>query len=362
VKLRIDLEAYRSNLRALQARIAPAELMAVVKDDAYGHGLDQIVRAARKVGIVSFAVSDLETGIRLREERQLDRERTFAWLIDETDDFAEAIHWDVDLGVSNIGVLDAIAKAGADKPARVHLKIDSGLRRNGASLDQWQDVLSRARHWSDRGRLDVVGIWTHIAETSNADDAAAQAVFEEALAQARASGFTDFQRHFAASGASFDHADFRYDAARVGVYAFGIAPGGEKELAEWDLTAVMSAHATVIDTHNSDSHDVAVLDSGYLHGVPAWQVPSVGSQGSQLPWSGFDVLLNGRRCPIVRVLANETHVLTSRPAKTGDPAVLFGSHLRGEPRLHEWSDAFGTVGEELSVRMGSFNEREFVGE
>ena len=362
MKIRIDLNAYRANLVTLKDRLAPSELMAVVKDDAYGHGIDQIVAAARQAGIVAFAVLDLETGIRLRRDGHLDRERAFAWLCDEGDEFAEGIRCDIELGVSHIAVLDAIAAAVTDKPARVHLKIDSGLHRNGASLDQWPALLLRARHWSDQGRCVVVGIWTHIGEASEADDAASRVIFDEAIAQARGAGFNDIVCHLAASAASFDRPEFRYDMARVGGFTYGIGPGDGVGPADLGLSAVMSAHARVLGTHSFGSREVAVLDGGYVHGLPAWHSLAEPSENDGLPRSGFDVLLNGQRCPIVQVNAYETLVATTMPANAGDTAVLFGSHLRGEPVLQEWADAIGTVGEEIVVRMGTVNDREYVGD
>jgi alanine racemase len=371
VRVVIDTGAYRRNLAVLSARLDPAQLMAVVKDDAYGHGAPQMVRVARECGVSAFAVLDITTGVSLRASGVLGDAIAFAWLFDAADDFAAAIEHEIDLGVSNVEVLDAIAAAtsfaensGHDAlrlPARVHLKIDSGLHRNGAAPHEWAALIRRAKHWQDEGCIEVVGVWTHIGEASAEDDDASRNVFESAVDQSRGVGLKPTLRHLAASAASFERADFRYDLARVGGFTYGIGPGSGIGPADLGLEAVMSAHASVVQVDDVDGQSVAVLDCGYLDGLPAWRLASVGSN-EKLPKTGYDVVIAGVRCPVLSVDADTMTVAlrdTVSPVQVGDEAVVFGSHLRGEPVLQEWADALGTVGEEIVVRVGLRAEREY---
>jgi alanine racemase len=331
-----------------------------------------MVRVARECGISAFAVLDLATGISLRASGVIGDAIAFAWLFDAADDFASAIEHEIDLGVSNVEVLDAIAAATSlpknvdqdalRRPARVHLKIDTGLHRNGAAPHEWAALIRRAKHWQDEGRIDVVGVWTHIGEASAEDDNTSRNVFDTALEQAREVGLNPALRHLAASAASFERVDFRYDLARVGGFTYGIGPGSGIGPADLGLEAVMSAHASVVRIDDVDGQSVAVLDCGYLDGLPAWQIPHEDGSRETLPQAGFEVVIAGVRCPVLSVDADAMTVALRNPAvpvQAGDAVVVFGSHLRGEPVLQEWGDALGTVGEEIVVRVGSRADREY---
>lgn len=367
----INTGAYRRNLAILSTRLDATQLMAVVKDDAYGHGSLEMVRVARECGVSAFAVLDITTGITLRASGVLGDATAFAWLFDEDDDFTSSLKHQIDLGVSNIEVLDAVAAASLaersvhgelHRPARVHLKIDSGLHRNGAAPHEWGALTARAKDWQDQGVIEVVGVWTHIGEASAEDDNTSRRIFDAAVEQAREVGLKPTLRHLAASAASFEQADFRYDLARVGGFTYGIGPGSGVGPADLGLEAVMSAHASVVRLHDVDGQSVAVLDCGYLDGLPAWQIPAIAGSRESSTGTGCDVVIAGVRCPVLSIGADTMSValpdIASR-VHVGDEAVVFGSHLRGEPVLQEWADAMGTVGEEIAVRVGSRAEREY---
>lgn len=361
----VDLGAYRRNVASLRARLRPGELMAVVKDDAYGHGRDHIVDAALSEGVRHFAVLDSETGVALRE-RGVDQEiMLLAWLFDPHEDFAEAITHRVDLGVSNQQVLERIiASARATGvAARVHLKIDTGLHRNGADPEQWPDLVAAAREGEIAGHLEIVGLWTHIGEASDEDDDAAQAIFETAITQAGEHGVKKPVLHLAASAAAFARPEFRYDLARVGGFTFGVAPGSGVGPGQLGIEPVMTAVADISEVLHDSQQSLAVLNVGYLDGIPAWNLPALSGESGPLPRAGFDVAIHGQRHPIIRVGADQTVValsVTDKPVQVGDSAVLFGSHHRGEPVLQEWADATGTVGEEIVVRVGSQAQRSYI--
>lgn len=354
----VDIEAYRRNLIALSERLAPAELMAVVKDDAYGHGLSAVVPTALQAGISRFAVLDIETGLRVRSLGAATDVQLFAWLFSPSVDFGPAIEANIDLGVSSMAILEKIASAARGQVARVHLKIDSGLHRNGASQTLWPDLVARARSLEQSGRIHVVGVWTHIGEASDEDDNDSQRIFEEACVVARAAGLQFTDMHLAASAASSARPEFRYTYCRVGGFTYGVAPGdglGPKEVA---IEPVMRAESFVCDVSECDGAGTVRIDGGFLNGIPDWVLID-GNIGT-LPQPGFDVRLCDVRAPILEVAANYlvVDVSASRiPVSLGDEAILFGSHLRDEPVLQQWQDAIGTVGEEIVVRVGARNER-----
>lgn len=365
MKVVIDLGAYRRNLRTLSQLLAPSVLMAVVKDDAYGHGRDRLVDVALEEGIRHFAVLDPETGVGLRARGVDPQVMLLAWLFHPSQDFSDAVAHRVDLGISDIRALERVVDAATavGSPGRVHLKVDSGLHRNGADPADWAELVARAKVAESEGHVAVVGIWTHIGEASDADDDESQAVFEAAVQTALDQGVTAPVRHLAASAAAFARPEFRYDLARVGGFTFGVAPGSGVHPEGLGLEPVMSARARVVDVGEESGRTHAVIDAGYLDGLPAWNVPSVAGITHGLPRAGFEVVIRGRRHPILRVASD--HIVSditedAAALRAGDEAILFGSHLRGEPVLQEWADATGTVGEEIVVRVGRGSERQYV--
>ena len=361
MRLTIDLGAYSRNLQVLKARLAPSELMAVVKDDAYGHGIDRIVPEALAQGITRFAVLDIPTGLRVRAlvPRNV---QLFAWLFDHSADFATAIDAGIDLGVSNLLVLSTIAECGAATPARIHLKIDTVLHRNGASVQDWPALVAEAKRLQDLGLIEVVGVWSHIGEASDEEDAKSRRIFENAYNLALGAGLNIVERHLAASAASFDRPDFRYSFARVGGFTYGVAPGDGIGPAQLGLEAVMSARATVVEISRDaqTGAPVATIDAGFVDGIPDWIVRP--GRVLNLPQPGFEVLVRGHRAPVLAINAQTSAIDVSaiEGVTVGDEVTLFGSHFVGAPVLQEIADAMGTVGEEIVVRVGPRSPREYL--
>src|SRR6478735_8374784 len=129
----IDLDALRDNLRTIAAQVAPAQVMAVVKADAYGHGALPIARAALDAGVSWLGTADLDEAMALRAAGI--EAPVLAWLHDPEAAFEAAVAHDVDLGVSSAAQLRAMGACArvAGRPASVHLKIDTGLSRNGVA-------------------------------------------------------------------------------------------------------------------------------------------------------------------------------------------------------------------------------------
>ena len=151
--LRIDLDDFAANITVVRARVAPAQLMLVVKDDAYGHGIERIVRRAAAEGVRWFGSFDVREAIRARSAAGPEA-RIFSWLTVGRTEIAEALAADIDLGVGDAGFLEDIAAVAgeAGAVARVHLKIDTGLHRNGIRPEDWPVVLERSRALEHDGR------------------------------------------------------------------------------------------------------------------------------------------------------------------------------------------------------------------
>ncbi|TPX04718.1 alanine racemase, partial [Schumannella luteola] len=180
--LTIHLPAVRANVARLAAIAAPARTMLAVKADAYGHGMLPVARAGLAAGADSLAVLEVPAALSLREAGI--RAPLFAWLHGVETDFRAAIEHEIDLGVSSRPELERIAAAAGPGVAAVHLKIDTGLHRNGASAEEWPALVSAALEEQARGRVRIAGLWSHLADAGAEADAVALAEFRAAVAVA----------------------------------------------------------------------------------------------------------------------------------------------------------------------------------
>lgn len=346
----IDLDAYRHNIRRLVKAVAPAELMVMIKGYAYGHGLLPIARTAIEQGIRRIGVLETATGLALRAAGIGREISLFAWLLAPDEDYRAAIGAGIELGISQVAQLRAIGVCGASEPARLHLKIDTGLHRNGATETEWPGLVREALALQAAGKAEVYAAWTHIAEASDDEDTAAVQRFESAIRTAEELGARFTLRHLAASAAGFARADCRFDLVRMGAFTFGISPGGGVTPDELDLIPVMTLSAPVTDIVRRSGTSVAVIPLGSAQGIPTGAPGAVG------------VAIGGRRYPILRVEQNHTVVaMGDATVGVGDTVVIFGRTGRGEPTLQEWADALGTIGEELVVRISPSVPRRYLG-
>lgn len=348
----IDLDALRRNIDTLACRVAPARLMVMVKANAYGHGLVPVATAAVASGVRLLGVLDAESGLALRASGIGGDVRLFAWLFGPDEDYRALVDADIDLGISHLHQLERIARSGADTPARLHLKIDTGLHRNGASVEEWPGLVARALELQTTGVVEIVGGWTHISEASDDDDSIAIARFRTAIAVADDLGARFSLLHLAASAAGFAREDSRFDAVRVGAFCYGIAPGGGIGPADIGIEPVMTLSSPVasvtVEVTAGGTRDLARVAIGFVDGIPGQAAGRV------------EIAIDGARFPVVRVGAAFLEAdVTGAAVGAGSTAVLFGTGTTGEPTLQEWADALGTIGEELVVRLGPRLQRDY---
>ncbi|MEY2849118.1 MAG: hypothetical protein RI885_1785 [Actinomycetota bacterium] len=344
----IDLAAYRANLAHVRDRIRPARLMAVIKGDAYGHGLDRMAAAAAEAGVDLLGVLDSATALAVRKagiDVQL-----FAWLFAADEDFTPLVDQRIDVGISTMVELERVAAATTRGTAgRVHLKIDTGLHRNGASAEDWPAFVRRAVELEESGLIVLEGVWTHIGEASDEDDSDAIARFGRAVEQARGLGADPSVSHLAASAAGLARADARFDVVRVGAFTYGIAPGSGIGPRDLGLIPVMTLTAEVTVVSAGRGGSIAVVDAGYLDGIPA------GAAGR------VRAAVRGARHPITAVRPTATDLLVVGEVEVGDRVTFFGAGTEGEETLQEWADALDTIGEEIVVRIPQSVPRHYVG-
>jgi alanine racemase len=340
----LDLAAFRDNVRSLAATAAPARCMIAVKANAYGHGMVPFARAAIEGGAEALAVLEVPAGLELRAAGI--GVPLFAWLHGAETDFAAAIAADIELGVSSLAELHRILEAVTTQPAAVHLKVDTGLHRNGASPEEWPALVSAAREAEDAGRLRIAGLWSHLADASPEDDAAALAEFQAAVAVAAGLGVENPFLHLAASSAGIREPEARFDQVRFGIAAYGISPFDDVDGRGLGLTPVMTFRAPVIAVRDG----IATIAAGSADGVP----PSVLAASGRGAW----LLLEGERREVVEIGIDTLDVdLGEGSARIGDIATLFGPGDDGEPTAEEWARWAETVGDEIVARASPRADR-----
>lgn len=344
----VDLGALRHNV-ALLAGLAPSsETMAVVKADGYGHGAVEVARAALEAGATWLGSCSTQEALALRAAGI--QAPVLAWLDAPDEDLAAGLAADVDMGVSSLSDLRRIEQAAeeADARPRLHLKIDTGLSRNGCQPRDWPELVDAAK------KHEVVAIWSHLASADVIGDPSIDLQakrFDDAYEVAKAAGL-DPLRHIANSAALLTRPDLHFDLVRPGIAIYGLNPVPT----DHDLRPVMSFRSYVALTKRIPAGEsvsygmtwtaredttLALVPAGYADGVPR-------------ALSGrMEVLLNGRRRPVVGRVCMDQIVVSCEDdeVREGAEVVLFGDGSRGEPTATEWAELTGTIDYEIVCGM-----------
>jgi alanine racemase len=356
----VDLASIRHNVRTLRELTGVAS-MTVVKADGYGHGMVEVARAARAAGSEWIGVATVDEALRLRAGG--DGGRLLCWLSMPAEDWAAAIDADIDVTAYSVDELDAIAATG--RPARVQLKVDTGLSRGGAPLESWPAVVARALQGEADGSWKVTGIWSHFAASDEPDHPANDAQeqgFRRALETAQ--GLTPEVRHLANSAAGILRPSSRFDLVRFGIASYGLdpAPGETPDLglvpamtvrAPLVLVKSLAAGASVSYGHTWTAETdttVGLVPVGYADGVPRHA-----SNVAQVLVDGKRRAIRGRVCMDQFVVD-----LDGDLPPAGDDVVLFGPGLHGEPTAQDWAEACGTISYEIVTRIGGRMTRRYV--
>jgi alanine racemase len=369
---RVDLTAIRDNVATLRARATrDAAVMAVVKADGYGHGLVPTARAAVAGGATWLGTALLDEALALRAAG-VSEPRILSWLLGPGERYGDAIEADIDVSAAATWALREIVDAArtVGQPARVHLKVDTGLSRGGASGEDWPDVIEAAAKAQADGHVRVVGVWSHLAyadEPGHETNSRQAQVLQEAIDVAAGAGLRPEVRHLANSAAALTAPEQHFDLVRPGIAVYGLSPVPEVATsAQLGLRPAMTVTAALvlvkrvpagsgvsyghIYTTASDT-TVGLVPLGYADGVAR-------AAGNVAPvWAA------GRRRTIAGRVCMDQFVLDlgDDPAAAGDEVVLFGPGDHGEPTAQDWADATGTISYEVVTRIGPRVPRVYVG-
>lgn len=360
----VSLGAIAANVEALRSIAAPAQVCAVVKADGYGHGAVPVARAAVEAGAQWLAVAQVPEATELRaagvEAPILLLSEPRATEVDEA--LAAGMHvtaYTPDM-VERLGRANA-ASGGAPLP--IHVKVDTGMRRVGATP---ADAVLLAQAVESHPALDLQAVWTHCAVADEPADpftALQLERYEAVLAEIEASGVRVPLRHAANSAGALAHPQARYDLVRCGIAIYGIPPAPAlvdlaplapavrlaTEVAFVKPVAAGDGVSYGLRHHVERDTVVATLPIGYADGVSR----ALGIQGQ-------DVLIGGRRCPMVGVVTMDQVMVDIGPdaeVRAGDEAVLLGAQGTERITPDEWAARLGTIAYEVVCAIGARVER-----
>ncbi|BEP12444.1 alanine racemase [Acidothermaceae bacterium B102] len=365
---RVDLDAITANVRAL--RPPTAQLMAVVKADGYGHGALPSARAALAGGADWLGVAFPSEAAALRGAG-IDAPMV-AWLLAPGEDLRDALRTSVDLSVSDVAMLEQVVAQAAEigVTARVHLKVDTGLSRGGATPRDWPDLVDAAAKAQAGNGIVVAGVWSHFAcaDVPGHETIAAQlAVYAEALALAESRGVRPELRHIANSAAGLTLPEAHFDLVRQGISVYGLTPSVEVGRPDdFGLTPAMTLAAAVALTkkvpagtgvsyghryRTTAATTLALVPLGYADGVP------------RNATNAAEVLVGGQRRRISGTVCMDQFVVDvgGDAVTAGDEVVLFGPGTAGEPTAQDWAEATGTINYEIVTRVGGRVPRVYSG-
>jgi len=348
---RIDLDRIATNINLLKGAEYTA-LMAVVKADAYGHGLVEVGLVAEKSGADWLGVALLEEAITLRTHGV--RAPILAWLLPPGSDFKKAVNHDIDIAVSSIKVFKEVSTL-PGKP-RIHIELDTGMSRGGF-LDEWKEFLR-----SDFSTVEVIGVFSHFARADEpAEKQNVEQVnrFNQMVSDLASVGVVPEIQHLANSAASLKNSSARFDLVRTGIAMYGLSPDVETlgDSRSLNLTPAMQLRAQLhlvksvpantpvgygATAHTDRDTKLGVVAMGYADGIPRIA-------------QGAGVFIDGMRAPIIGRVSMDQFVVDLGPdatAQSGDWVIVFGDGSRGEYTADDWGAASKSINYEIVTRIG----------
>ncbi|MGC5615719.1 alanine racemase [Georgenia sp. Z1491] len=369
---RVDHEALAHNLRVLRDRARGADALTVVKADAYGHGLLPVARTMLRSGATLLGVAQLAEALTLRAGLG-GRGRILAWLYAPGAPLADALDADIEIGISAPWMLDELLAAvrATGRVATVHLKLDTGMARNGYAPAQVDDLAARLGPAVAEGALRVGSTFSHLAsadEPASGTTERQTALFLELVGRLRSAGVDPGPLHLAASSGVLLHPATHLDMIRPGIALYGVSPAEDViPAADHDLRPAMTVSGRLVLTRESPEGTpvgyghtarterdtvLGLVPLGYADGVPR-------AASNQVALS-----VAGRRVNQVGRVSMDQVVVDLGPGATdrpGDEVVLFGDPARGEPSAWEWALASGTIAYETLTSVGVRVPRVHVG-
>lgn len=387
----IDLDAIAHNGQLL-GKTASTDWMGIIKADAYGHGTLPVARACLNAGATWLGVAQLSEALQLRKLLTAGGEehaRILCWLLPprspqeaaaENSALRRAVRQEIDLSVPSPDVLAAIVAAARAEHtvARVHLKVDTGMGRGGATDEALPALAAAVKRAETAGDVTLVGLWSHLSRADEPNSGSTETHlkhFLHARETVQAAGLYPQICHLAATGGALWHPDTRQDLVRLGIGLYGLSPNPDVASSEQlGLRPAMRLEARLTQVKTIAAGQPVSYGGTWTAPTDRWIGLVPLGYGDGLPRAASScgpVSVGGQRTQIVgRVCMDQVMIDlgpaiagAEAPAQPGDVAVLWGDPQLspGVPSADDWAAAVGTINYEIVTRVGPRVPRVYVG-
>ena len=354
--LEINLNNLNHNLKYLKSLVTEmTKVMAVVKADAYGHGLIEVSEEAQKNNLINYlGVANIAEAKILRQAGI-----TLPILVLGTifaHQISISIKYNIETVINSVQNVSDIEEAAKELNirAKVHLKIDSGMGRVGIRPEKLDELINELKKCQN---IDLIGVMTHFAESENLDFSFTNLqnkVFKNCLEKIKNSGFKDFLIHSANSSATLIHDDTYFDMVREGLAMYGIGDPPDE-----NLKAVLSLKSKIVNIKEIPENQslgygrsfvtkrkslIGIIPIGYADGFP------------RILSNNQDIIINGQRYPVVGNISMDQSLidLTNCPdVNIGQEVVLIGKSGNEEIKVEEWAKKSYKISYEVLCGFGN---------
>lgn len=349
----IDLDALAHNMEEMKRMAGKAEILAVLKANAYGHGAPEVFKALLDCGINRFAVANIHEALQLRAINPDVFIMVLGYVAPQN--IAVASEKDIALTVLSAEYWETI-KQNAKKPVKLHIKVNTGFNRIG--FDPTEQSFAAIAEM-DKSELAVVeGIYSHFALTTREDDEEQFRKFNAFVEKLEAMGINIPMKHMADSITAVDYPWARLDMVRLGAIMYGLKAGREG-YKNYDLKPTMKVFTTVsqvreIEAGEGVSYDygfrapekmeIASLAFGYADGIPR-----------RMGRNGEYVVIKGQRAPLIGSMCMDQCMADLRGiegVKAGDPAQIYDLEENSLASVYDLSRLLKTNKNDLIACLG----------
>lgn len=370
--IEINQRSLINNVKEVRSHINPkTNLWAVIKSNAYGHGLWTFARAVREIqykgqdAINGFCVDSVTEGVKLRQNEIIKPILVLGPTINGQ--FSEAAKNNITVSVSTEFALNQINKEipNPKKRPAIHIKVDTGMSRQGFFLENLDKLAKRLK----KEKHNVTGIFSHLASAKDINypsfSKAQLAKFKTAVSIFEKNGFKNLNRHLSATAGTMLSPEYHFDTVRIGIGLYGLFPSLELEVQlnqEYKLQPVLSWHSIISEVKTIPANDfvgydftervtrkttIAVVPIGYWHGLP-WALSRVG-----------EVLVKGSRAKILGRVSMDMIVvdITGLKVSIGDQVTIIGKQGKEEISARQIASKISTTPYEIITRINPLIHR-----
>ncbi len=350
----INLAALRHNLQLIQQTVQPAKVIAIVKANAYGHGIIRVSRTAVEAGVEYLGVGFLEEGLLLRK-------RGFkvpilvlgGVLFHQVNQF---IHNKLDITVSSLGLAYAVNKEAEQmgKTARIHLKFDTGFNRIGMHYANADEVFKRIIPLKN---IKIVGIYSHFANSDEPENAYTDIQFDrfqQVIASAHKWGINPDFIHIACSGAIFYYKNMFCNMVRAGLAMYGLYPS-INSIRTLDVIPILSFKSRVVFLKTVPVGEPISYGGTFVTSRPT-RIATIpvgyGDGYTRRLSNNADVLIRGKRFPVIGNVCMDQIMVDLKDdttIETGDEVVLYGRQGQAMISVEEIAEKVGTISYEVTT-------------